>query len=62
MAPTDWKAITAQWRRLSPAEKQRIALSRIPRKVARSMAFEGEPVDENMLEEELARLIKPPVM
>ena len=33
-------------------------LSRIPRKVARSMAFEGEPVDEKMLEEELQRLIE----
>ena len=62
METTDWKEIVAQWRRQSPEEKQRIALSRIPRKVARSMAFEGEPVDEQMLERELARLIRQPPM
>jgi hypothetical protein len=45
----DWKAIVAEWRKLTAEEQRRIRLSRIPRKVARSMAFEGEPVDEKML-------------
>ena len=56
MNNTDWKQITARWRKLTAEEKRRISLSRIPRKVARSMAFEGEPVDEGMLEEYLRRL------
>jgi hypothetical protein len=30
----------------------------MPRKVARSMAFEGEPVDEKMLQQELERLVR----
>lgn len=56
----DWKQIVEQWRRLPPSEQMRIRLSKIPRKVARSMAFEGEPVDQKMLEAELERRIKPP--
>ncbi|QVL50396.1 MAG: hypothetical protein KFB96_08180 [Thiocapsa sp.] len=55
MESTDWKAIVAEWRKLTAEEQRRIRLSRIPRKVARSMAFEGEPVDEKMLEEFLHR-------
>lgn len=55
MEANDWKAIVAEWRKLTAEEKRRIRLSRIPRKVARSMAFEGEPVDEKMLEEFLQR-------
>lgn len=51
----DWKTIVAEWRKLTAEEQRRIRLSRIPRKVARSMAFEGEPVDEKMLEEFLHR-------
>jgi hypothetical protein len=58
MAETDWKQIAAEWRKLPSAEQRRIRLSRIPRKVARSMAFEGEPVDETMLEDELQRLMR----
>lgn len=58
MGEADWKHIVADWRKLPPEERRRIRLNRIPRKVARSMAFEGEPVDENMLEEELQRLMK----
>ncbi len=50
MQANDWKAIVAEWRKLTAEEQRRIRLSRIPRKVARSMAFEGEPVDEKMLE------------
>ena len=56
----DWKQIVEQWRRLPPSEQMHIRLSKIPRKVARSMAFEGEPVDQKMLEAELERRIKPP--
>ncbi len=55
MEANDWKAIVAEWRKLTAEEQRRIRLSRIPRKVARSMAFEGEPVDEKMLEEFLHR-------
>ncbi|WP_296699325.1 hypothetical protein [Thiocapsa sp. UBA6158] len=58
MGETDWKQIVSDWRKLTPEERRRIRLSRIPRKVARSMAFEGEPVDEKMLEEELQRLME----
>ena len=58
MKDTDWQDIVAQWRKLSPEQKRRIRLNSIPRRVARSMAFEGEPVDEKMLEEELQRLIE----
>ena len=58
MGETNWKEIAAEWRKLTPEERRRIRLSRIPRKVARSMAFEGEPVDEKMLEEELQRLME----
>ncbi len=55
MESNDWKAVVAEWRKLTAEEQHRIRLSRIPRKVARSMAFEGEPVDETMLEEFLHR-------
>lgn len=56
----DWKEVIEQWRRLPADERRRISLSRIPGKVARSMAFEGEPVDPRMLETELERLMPPP--
>lgn len=56
----DWKQVVEQWRKLSAQEQLRVRLSRIPRKVARSMAFEGEPVDEKMLEDELSRRVTPP--
>ncbi len=58
MSNTDWQKIVAQWRKLSPEEKRQIRLRSIPRRVARSMAFEGEPVDEEMLQVELQRLLK----
>jgi len=58
MPNTNWQAIAAEWRKLSPEQKRAERLSRIPRKVARSMAFAGESVDEKMLKEELQRLIK----
>lgn len=55
MEEVRWKQIVERWRALSPEEQLRIRLSRIPRRVARSMAFEGEPVDERMLEAELGK-------
>ena len=58
MVEQDWKRSIRRWRQLPPEEQLRIRLSRIPRHVARSMAFEGEPVDEQMLERELNRLLK----
>lgn len=60
MRPMDWKQVIQNWRKLSPEEQRRIRLSRIPRKVVRSMAFEGEPVDQKMLEAKLARRTTPP--
>ena len=56
----DWKGVVDQWRKLSADEQRHISLSRIPGKVARSMGFEGEPVDPQMLETELERLMQPP--
>lgn len=50
----DWHEVTAAWRKLSPEEQLRRRLESIPEKVARSMAFEGEPVDVEMLRRFLA--------
>lgn len=55
MPAIDWKQTIENWRKLSPEEQRRIRMNRIPRKVARSMAFEGEPVDQEMLETEHKR-------
>lgn len=38
----DWKLAIERWRSLRPEEQGRIGLAHLPRKVARSMAFEGE--------------------
>lgn len=57
----DWRQTIERWRNLTPQEQTRIRLARLPRKVARSMAFEGEPVDQRMLERELDRLARQPV-
>lgn len=57
----DWKQAVERWRSLLPEEEARIRLARLPRKVARSMAFEGEPVDQRILERELERLERQPV-
>jgi hypothetical protein len=53
----NWIEAIKHWRRLPPEEQRRRALANLPRKVARSMAFEGEPVDQAMLEAELRRLM-----
>ena len=57
----DWKQTIERWRDLTPEEQARIRLGSLPRKVARSMAFEGEPVDQRILERELGRLGQQPV-
>ncbi len=57
----DWKQTIKRWRKLTPEEQARIRLASLPRKVARSMAFEGEPVDQRILERELDRLGQQPV-
>ncbi len=54
----DWKEAIRQWRALPEAEKQRRRWDSIPGSVARSFAFEGEPVDQAMLE---AVHLRPPV-
>lgn len=56
MTYMDWKQAIEHWRALSPEQQRQIRRQRLPRKVARSMAFEGEPVDQKMLEDELVRL------
>lgn len=57
----DWKQTIERWRSLTRQEQARIRLVSLPRKVARSMAFEGEPVDQRILERELDRLGPQPV-
>ena len=60
MRHMNWIEAIHHWRSLPRAEQQRRALANLPRKVARSMAFEGEPVDQAMLEAELGRLKQQP--
>jgi len=50
MPTLDWKQAITDWRALPAAEKARRRWLRIPRSVAQSMAFEGEPVSLEMLE------------
>jgi len=50
----NWIEAINHWRALSPELQRQICRQRLPHKVARSMAFEGEPVDLAMLEEFLA--------
>lgn len=51
----DWKEAIECWRALPEEEKQRRRRAATASKVARSMAFEGEPVDLAELEAALAR-------
>jgi hypothetical protein len=55
MKAMDWKQAIQRWQALPPEEQSRLRRLRIPRNVAESMAFEGEPVDLRMLEAEHAR-------
>ncbi len=57
----DWQRVVARWRALSPEEKHRRRWASIPRLVASSFAFEGEPIDLAALEAEHARQAMPPV-
>jgi hypothetical protein len=54
-----WKDNLTRWRALPPEEKLRLRLEAIPAKVARSMAFEGEPVPVARIRETLARIMPP---
>ncbi len=54
----DWREVVAAWQKLSPEEQLRRRLERIPEKVARSMAFAGEPVDVEMLRRYLDELLR----
>jgi hypothetical protein len=40
-----WQQKIAEWRKLKPAERKARRWADVPRQVAASMAFEGEPVD-----------------
>jgi hypothetical protein len=55
----NWKWTIERWRNLTLEEQARIRLASLPRKVARSMAFEGEPVDLEPMKAELVRLDTP---
>lgn len=52
----DWKQAITRWRALPNEEKARTRRNRIPLNVAESMAFEGEPVELEMLRAEFADL------
>lgn len=52
-----WKTAILRWRALSPQRKREIHIRHIARKAARSMAFEGEAVDLELLEKALERLL-----
>lgn len=55
----NWQAAVARWRQLPPQDTTRRRWETIPERVARSMAFEGEPVSLQALRETLARSIPP---
>jgi hypothetical protein len=58
----DWKEAIREWRALPEEEQQqRRRRASIPRKVARSMAFEGVPVDLGELDAWHARRAMLPV-
>ncbi len=60
MPRMNWQQAITNWRTLSPEEQHQRRWQRIPRNVAQSMAFEGEPVSLSMLEAEHARQPMPP--
>lgn len=62
MSPRDRKQIEAairRWRESHPtaATRRQAYLSSVPKQVADSMAFEGEPVDLEILETHLKTLV-----
>ena len=44
-----WRKSIEEWRALTPEQQREIRHRRLPGKVARSMAFAGEPVDQTLL-------------
>ena len=61
MLRMDWKQAIKHWRALNPEQQRQIRRQRLPRMVAHSMTFEGEPVDQAMLEEALVHRTQRPV-
>lgn len=51
----DWREAIESWRGLSAEERLRREWERIPKNVAESMAFAGEPVDIEVLTTQHAR-------
>ena len=60
MNPKTRLAAIQAWRALTPAQQEAERLRQIPVKVARSMAFEGEPVPNGWVEAQRKRLGLPP--
>lgn len=58
MEDKDWIQAIERWRKLPAEERKRRHQESIPRRVANSMAMEGEPVDEECIRKRLAHLIK----
>ena len=53
-----WQKAIQAWRDLPPEERRRRHLESIPRRVANSMAIEGEPVSEQWIREQLAEQMR----
>ena len=60
MSDTDWMEVIEHWRSLPEEERRHRHRDSIPRRVANSMAMEGEPVDEAWIRERLARRMRMP--
>lgn len=58
----NWQENIARWRSLPPEEKLRRRWEAIPEAVARSMAFEGEPVSVETLRAAHARTERPALL
>lgn len=55
----NYAEVISRWRSLPPEQKRTLRWAAIPRQVAASMAFEGEPVDNQWLETQHARATPP---
>ena len=60
MSEITWIKAIERWRGLTDAGRRRHHLEAIPRRVANSMAMEGEPVDEEWIRERLADRTRQP--
>jgi hypothetical protein len=58
MPTSTWREAVEHWRSLSAEERRRRHIDAIPGRVARSMAMENEPVDENWIRQRLARRMR----